>query len=354
MVDNVTVRSKFAKLLTCLLTDFKVYNEEFCNRLWTSGVEKILSLLKKNFQTKNGIAIKGIISLVKNLIKEIGNPGEIPQQEDVFFPREGFEYTFINPDKNESRNIRVGKNETVFDVRYRIGFFFDIPINLLKLKYKLRVIELNDDFKNFVDVCQNNSNIEVRQGTHPILQFKNNPKILLMGDRKFNKILYELLHNSHEGYIQDVWELVNILPKNVELEEEIYQIGKNQNYNIDLNKFFDEQSIYVMSYSLKMVRSILFKSENENEKNSGETVSLPEINKEWILNFSNNNGVSRLIVLFFGFKIEHFNSDLGFECLDDLIYILKRINEVTNFFENDVDKFTKKVFEIILFIYYRQ
>ena len=350
-VEDISVRNKFVKLLSQLFTEFKLYLEEFCIRFWKKGVEKILEILSSAFETKNDMAIKGIVTFIKNLIQEFENiSGEIPQQDDVYFTREGIDYTFFYPDRNESRTIKIGKNELTYEIRYRIAYFFDIHINCLKLRSKQRLIELNDDFKLFVDICPNYSAIEIKEGTNPILGFKNNYKKMLVNDSNMNKILYELLHNSRASYIQDVWELINILPKNVELEEEIYQIGKNISQPLDMNKYFDEQSIYVMSYSLKLIKSIIFNLPRDNEPKNNNSSSNPiytAINKEWIQNFYNNKGLAHLLKLVLQFNVEHFSSDLGFECLNDLIYILRQFIEVTNCFENQVDILIAKIFRII-------
>lgn len=148
---------------------------------------------------QNEIGIKGILSLINCLIKDFGNDGEVPTEYDVTFPKEGKEYTFVFGLRDEKKNIRVSYNENISQVRWRVGYYFDIPINALALIAQKKVVDMNDDFKLFRELFSPIYQIDVKLAKHPILMLKNNPKSILMRDTKLSKILYELLYYPDSG-----------------------------------------------------------------------------------------------------------------------------------------------------------
>lgn len=70
-----------------------------------------------------------------------------------------------------------------------------------------------------------------------------------------------------------------------------------------------------MSYSLKIIKSFIY------EYSTGKAV----LNFPWIEMFYKNRGVNHLLSLINQFKLEHFSTVLGYECLNDLIDILSPI-----------------------------
>jgi ubiquitin carboxyl-terminal hydrolase 9/24 len=353
------VRNKLAGQLVRLCCEIKIFNEDFCNKYWTTFMEKIFSSFFESCISNNENGIKGVLTFIKFLFRDIGAPGEIPVNDDVTFIREGLDYNFIYPEKNESRNIKIGVQELCCDVRTKIAYFFDIPVNMLKLKRQGKILDMSEDFKIFREFFSAGTPIEVIQAIHPILGIKNNPKTLILNNLNLVKTLHQLLHNSHSIYIQDVWELINILPKNAEIESEIASLGEKIYDEIDLKKYFDDESIYVMSYSLKIVKILIFKKElkegsiNGYEKSNQSSLPCSTdtcFNLEWITIFSKNKGVDYLVQLIFQFKIEYFDFELGFECLNDLIFLLKSMG--IDLCNNKIDSITitKKIIDLVKII----
>lgn len=361
MLTEVTthnVRNKLAGQLVRLCCEIKIFNEEFCTRYWTNFMEKIFSCFFESCNNNNENGIKGVLTFIKFLFRDMGAPGEIPVNDDINFFREGLDYNFFYPEKNESRNIKIGVQELCCEVRTKIAYYFDIPVNMLKLKRQGKILNISEDFKIFREFFSAGSPIEVVQGIHPILEIKNNPKALILNNLNLVKNLHQLLHNSHSIYIKEVWELINILPKNAEIESEIASLGEKIYEKIDLKKYFDDESIYVMSYSLKIVKFLIFKKEqketniNGSEKTQLSLASSSDscFNQEWINIFSKNKGIDYLTQLIFKFKLEHFDYELGFECLNDLIFLLKSMGKELCISQIDSITITKKIIDIVKII----
>lgn len=199
MLTEVTyedVRYSICKLLSLLCTSLKQYTEEFSSKYWSNFFSKMYDNLYVSFEQRNEKGIKGIVNFINLLLRDFGNDGEIPSENDVNFSKEGKEYTFVYMLKDEKKTIRVAYNEYVFQVRWRVGYFFDIPINTLSFVSQRKVTDMSDDFKMFKDQFSSLYPIEVRSGKHPIFNLKNNPRNMLTEDSKLTKLLYDLLQNS--------------------------------------------------------------------------------------------------------------------------------------------------------------
>lgn len=78
-----------------------------------------------------------------------------------------------------------------------------------------------------------------------------------------------------------------------------------------------------MSYTLKIIKSFIYSSSSSaDEVSTNNFMTAPVLNFTWIENFYKNKGVAHLLSLITKFKREHFNSNLGYECLNDLLDIL--------------------------------
>ena len=142
--------------------------------------------------------IQGIVFLMKSIIKLLDGGGDIISYNDlVIFQNSCIDYVFVNTEKNEKKNLKIGLNETVLQVKDKLSIIYEIPSDKVYMKYNKKWLDYNDEHKNFKDVVGSNNNfIEVYEKEHPVLKMKVNPKTLLMENRQLFNILYELLHNS--------------------------------------------------------------------------------------------------------------------------------------------------------------
>jgi hypothetical protein len=335
---NEIVKRECAKILANLCVNLSNYEEEIRTKIWTDFISKLIHYLQNSVEQKSESGVKGILLLIKLIIRILDSPGEISSQENLINYQNSSEYIFIHSDKNLKRPVKIGNNEKVIEVREKISYFFDVPINYVSILSNKRIIDLKDDVKIFKDLIDTRSVLKVYERGNPILDFKNNPSALIKENKFIFNTLFNLLQNPQSSYIEDAWELINLLPKSKEIEENIHKTGSSDIQDkIDWNKFLDYNSIYKMSYSLQIIKSFVN-------------------NIAWVFNFRKNGGIGHLIQLLMKFKVEHFSQNLGFQAFNDIIeifYTLKEIygnlNKITEI-EEQSSELIYKLFENALLV----
>ena len=107
---NENVRSNTANMLVNLCNELKSFTDEFCLPYWKNFTDKLFQDLADCNRLGNEIGIKGIISLIRAIIRDTGYEGIIPSNEDdeVTFSKDGTEYTFLSEKSNEKANSESG------------------------------------------------------------------------------------------------------------------------------------------------------------------------------------------------------------------------------------------------------
>jgi hypothetical protein len=338
--SNESVKREAASMLANLCTNLTNYDEEPRTKIWTEFISKLLHYFQVTTMANNESGIRGILLLIKFVIKNLDWPGNITSQDDVEFYQNAVEYVFIHQEKNLKRPIKISGSERVIEVREKVSFYFDIPINAVCILTNKRLIDLRDDFKIFKDLADPRSVMKIVEKNNPILELKNNPSDLIKENKFIFNSLFDLLNNSNSSYIDDAWELINLLPKSREIEESIFRAGNSEvtgTETIDWNKFLDYNSIFKMSYSLQIIKSFFS-------------------NVSWVYNFRKNGGVEHLIQLLMNFKAEHFSQNLGFQAFYDIIDILNNlkeiygdVNKLSEFSERET-QLVNKLFELSLLV----
>ena len=78
-----------------------------------------------------------------------------------------------------------------------------------------------------MQLSSSNHLIEVFDRESPLSLFKINPKQLIVDNKELQKNLLNLLYNIDSSYINDAWELINLLPKCNMMEKEIENFGND-------------------------------------------------------------------------------------------------------------------------------
>ena len=197
-VKDDDVRKNIANMLANLCIRLKSLNDDFSVKYWKKYNERLIKYLEMCVEKCNDNGIQGIVFLMKSIIKLLDGGGDIISYNDlVIFQNSCIDYVFVNTEKNEKKNLKIGLNETVLQVKDKLSIIYEIPSDKVYMKYNKKWLDYNDEHKNFKDVVGSNNNfIEVYEKEHPVLKMKVNPKTLLMENRQLFNILYELLHNS--------------------------------------------------------------------------------------------------------------------------------------------------------------
>lgn len=314
---NNSVKENAAQFLVQLTLSLRTYNEDFALKYWNKLIiVQIFSMLRKSIEMSNGYAIKGIVYYLKTLLYEIEKleiDVEIPNSDTVNFASDGIDYTFTNSDKSEKRNSRVSINDFVYEVRYRMAYFYDIPFSKLTLKCGKKLLDLSDDFKVFREIVPTNYIIECREGVHPIFTMKANPKSLIFSDKDLFKMLYRLLLNTDAIYIEDCWELINLLPSDKDLELEVLNC-KN------IQKLLNMDYLYMTSYNLKLMRNFMSDASHGNKVIDEKSSHI----RSWMEQMLKLKGVDHLVNLICN-QPRDFSKHLILDCLVDELILVKEI-----------------------------
>jgi len=300
-------------------------------------MDKYSTELKIN-KYENAEGIKGLLLLIKKLLEKIDDQ-YITIQEEIFFSDFGFEVQFKFPNKNIQKIIKIDRNETIYDIRSKISYFFDIPlINVgLKNTRKNSIISCNEDVNLAFDLIDRNSSLDIVILPNPILKINENPKNLILDNGYIFESLYSILKDPGCEFINNAWELINLMPKNKELENKINDLGNKlfKNPEKEFSDCLDVSSLYHLSYTIQILKNIL--SQNNMEK--------------WVLTFLKNNGKLFFIDMLFNLnqpfnkkafgaeqKNKKINSDLENEfdfsafylqLILDILYVIDNISEST-------------------------
>lgn len=321
---NENVRKEAAKSIISICINLKTSQEDFCIKIWSNFISKLLVSLQNAIENHNEISIKGVSILIKFLIKELTD-SKIVKEEDLTAYNNTYDVLFVLPSKNEQKNISLGVSETILEVREKISYFFNISIPNIALKYKNKIFNFNDDDKIFIDFIDNNYSIEVLEIENPLLQIKTNPLNLIMDNDYIFSALFKLLTNTKTSYVEDIWEIINLLPKNQEMVKKIEKLGMIKQEFINWTEYLDQTSIYQMSYSIDLIKNCVIES-------------LPnKFNIKWMEVFKENKGIEMLISLLGKFQVDHFSLKLGYKCIRDIIYLLNTYISVFDNFVNSED-----------------
>jgi len=322
------VRNEAANLIVNNSLNLLKYSIDFSNKIWSNFISKLLlhfndCMEKYNLEIKNnkneynlndGNGVKGLLLLIRKLLEKIDDQ-YITAQDEFILNDIGYEVQFRLPSRNQQKIFKIDKNETIYDVRAKISYFFDIPIMTLGLKNTRRniIISCNDDATLAFELIDRNSSLEIVILQNPILKINENPKNLILENKFIFDSLFSLLKNSDCEFINDVWELINIMPKNKELENRIMDLGNKlfKNSEKEFCECLDTTSLYHLSYSIQILKQIL--NENNIEK--------------WINNFLKNNGKIFLINVLINFKQPLNRKNFNRENIDDSDSMLKKDQE---------------------------
>lgn len=198
---NDTIINKVAKLLVDLCLNMNTLDETFLNSYWNNYFNKLFLKLNECKEKNNEYGMKAILTLIKLLLKTLKEGGEIPSNEEINFIQNGLSYIFIFTQKDQKREMKVAYTDTVFTVRQKLAYFFDICLDNLVIKIGDKTVDFTYDLTVFKDLSDE-SDVYVYDLQNPILNLPLNPHARIVEDNKFFHVIFELLHNSNSSNLK--------------------------------------------------------------------------------------------------------------------------------------------------------
>ena len=358
--DNSTFQNKCCRELTILCLHLCDYLPNFSENYWKAFINDIITKLKKCIDEKNINGINGLIKLLDLIYTKIASfHGKIPTKNDTDSAKgETYLFQFHCPFRSHSNyKVKVGKNEYLIDVRWRIGYFYDINVNEVIFEtIDGKKYSLIYDFYKFINLFPPDNYIfpnsykpiVVKQESNQLLKLKVNPKKLIENNEELIKIFLDLISKPNDDKEKNimVWNILQKMPKDYYINKKINKLFSNENIDSkDIKDIFNLNNIYLLTYNLDCMR---FYIEDNKEKE-----------KDLLNNFINvHKGGKKLYHLFKKIKVSElkkkYDNQIVFECLNFILTILNKISFViekeidNNLIENlsfiilDIMKISKK------------
>ena len=358
--DNPNFQYKCYRELTILCLHLCDYLPKFSENYWKTFINDIITKLKKSIEEKNINGINGLIKLLDFIYTKITSfPGKIPTKSDTESAKgETYIFQFHCPIKtHHNYKVKVGKNEYLIDVRWRIGYYYDINVNeVIFENIEGKKYSLIYDFYKFIHLFPpeeyNFSNtykqVIVKQESNQLLKLKVNPKKLIENNEELIKIFLDLISQPNDDKEKNirVWNILQKMPKDYYINKKINKLFSNENFDSkEIKDIFNLNNIYLLTYNLDCMRNYI---EDNKEKE-----------KDLLNNFINiHKGGKKLYNLFKKIKVSElkkkYDNQIVFECLNFILTILNKISFViekeidNNLIENlsliilDIMKISKK------------
>ena len=329
------IQEEVSELLCQICLYQKNYTSIKLPDYWENYFNKINIYLDEITISNDKIALNGIIKLINKIYTKCQNmEGKIINKFDRAVKGKNREYHFINMNNKKEYKIRAGINEKFINLRYRVSYYFDIPVNNVCLIDKNdNKFNLNNDFENFVSLFSEEQYfykkgyeyIRVKIIPFKIGNIKNNPKILIEKNEKIYDILINNLkcdlneENESNDNKDIIWNTLLKLPKNFYFNNHLKKYGEKEIINEEeLHKVFNIKEIYLFTYYLKCLENFLFNKEiNDIERD------------DYIDNFINIHHIDNIITNnFLNFSLNSHNcKKIQIEFLLIIINIIYKIEE---------------------------
>jgi ubiquitin C-terminal hydrolase len=357
---NKNVQNRISNLLCDVCLSLKDYNNEKIPEYWKMYFNKINLYLDNIRKSHDKVAFSGIIKLLNTIYSWLSNcQGKIPGKEDYKSTQEPYKiYHFSRVGTKKEYKLKAGNNDKIFDLRWKIGYYFDIPVNnVVFIDLSGKVYSLNNDFDIFVKVFSNEkyfndrnfAYVKIDEKPFQLLEMKDNPKSLIEENENIYNILIDNLKvdlkndNDFENENkQKVWKIISKLPKNYYFINKLKKYGDKEPINeSDLFEIFDHKELYLLTYSLQCFYYFLFDKKNGKDKKVNQII---HDKKEFINNFIEVHHGDKLILdKLLNININKDNCrPIQIECLTIIIDML---NEIENYKENEKSKKFENIFE---------
>jgi hypothetical protein len=153
---NHLIRDKLCRNLSHYCLYISNYKKDFCKKYWTSYINKIIDLMKLCNKDKNINGIFSLIQLIESIYTLSNNfSWKIPIREETHIVGEPFRlFHFCCSQRYKKEyKLRVGANDKIFHMRWKLAYYYDIPINdLVICDYENNEYNFTNDDLMFYDI----------------------------------------------------------------------------------------------------------------------------------------------------------------------------------------------------------
>ena len=348
------IRNKLCQMLSHYCLYLSNYKKLFYKKYWSSYINKIVDLMEDCNENKNINGIFYLIQLIESIYSLCNNfSGKIPRIDEIHKVEDQNKlYHFCCQKRNKKEyKLKVGLKDKIFHMRWKLAYFYDIHVNDLVIcdidnnEYNFTKDDLSF-FKVFPPQKYLISEtkyilINVLESPGQILKLQNNPKELIENNENIINILIDNLSMENINAIskidinmkENLWSIMQKLPKEKYIEESIVKYGENMEIpSEEIEKAFNVNEIFILTFHLKCILHLLFKGNQNQNKNS---LDLNQIT-EFLNNFINFHHIdTKINNILQEIKLKNIitndnNQFIYFECIKSLLKIIQIIDEFKN------------------------
>ena len=342
---NAIIQRDISRLLCNLCLNLYDYKSDFAGKYWKFFIDKIEGILFQLDKEHSINKLNGIINLIDLIYSNSCDfEGIIPCKDDVHQVDENHELFQIHCENRTHKDymIYVGFEDTIYLMRWKCGYYFDIPVNNVVLvdkdnkKYSL----INDNEKFFKIFPSHIYSPEVNpkgyvkvnviEEKNILLNIADNPKNMIEKNENLLEILIKNLSSDikiENDVKQKIYNIITKMPKKLYIIQKIKPFGSKEKVPDEIIKeSLNYENIYILSYFLQCFDYYVKKGENDDLKEKSNEID------EFINNFVHiQNGEKLFIELLFKATIDTENiSYIQIECITNLIILIEFINKHKN------------------------
>ena len=298
--SDKNVQNKISHLLCDVCLRFKDYSNPKIPEYWKMYFNKIISYLDNISKSNDKVAFNGIIKLLNEIYSFSCNcQGKIPEKEDYKSCQEPNKtYHFIKCGAKKDYKLKAGNNDRIIEMRWKLGYYYDIPVNNVTfIDISGKTYSLNNDFELFIEVFSNEKYfvergfeyVKVDEKPFQLLEIENNPKSLIEGNENLYNILIDNLkvdlkndNDVENESKQKIWNIISKLPKYYYFNNKLKIFGNKESLKPKDLELFDNNEIYLLTYSLQCFYYFLFDKKNGKDKQISQII---QNKKEFLNNF---------------------------------------------------------------------
>jgi hypothetical protein len=225
----------------------------------------------------------------------------------------------------QEARIQVSQFETLGSVREKCAAQFGLELNEFQLRLKQGLVDPDEDDDRYVK--DHGMSPQIYLLPNQAYDKQGHPKYLVAENQQYFELLFALLAKSSASLVEPVWELLQKLPVNAKLHEDISQLHETKE---GWNSLLDSRSTHKLLYSLKIIEGLHSKATQEADKQAdkqtdktGEAqasdTALQDELSAWKGRFVERGGFQHLLDTLAGLELEAIDSKLTLRCIESLL-----------------------------------
>ena len=213
--------------------------------------------------------------------------------------------------------------ESLGSGREKCAALFGLELNEFHLRLKHGVVDPDEDDDRYVK--DHGMSPQIFLQPNVAYDKQGHPKYLVAQNQGYFELLFALLAKSSPSLIEPVWELLQKLPVNAKLHQDLCQLqGAKEGWN----SLLDSTSTHKLLYSLKIMEGLNGRKQGErtgkgqmSEQTNGAFGDFEDLTA-WKRRFIELGGVRHLLDTLVGLQIEAIDSRLTLRCIESLLAAL--------------------------------